>query len=277
MKRLVSLLFFLSLSLAASAKSSIIWQIKSIPMQTTKGQIFLEALLVTPGDQQQHPVVLINHGSPRDAKERSLMSALAYLPIAKQFALRGYAVAVVLRRGYGRSGGGWVEAYDRCSHPDYLRAAHAAAEDLRAVIQYLGQLPAFDCTNIVAVGYSAGGFATLALTAFKPPKGLKAAVVFAPGRGSYAPEKICEPQRLIAAFAQLGKTSRIPMLWIYAKNDHFFNPKLAKSLFAAFTANGGKAQFLSAKAFAKEGHFLFSTAGISRWTVIVDNYLASIK
>jgi len=268
---------FFSLTLTSYAKSSLVWQIKRIPMQTHQGQITLEALLVTPQDQQKHPIALINHGSPRNAKERLTMDALYYLPIAKKFAQRGYAVAFVLRRGYGSSGGGWAEGYGKCNYPNYLQAAHASAEDLHAVIRYLKQLPSFDTNNILAVGYSAGGFATLALSAFNPPQGLKAAIVFAPGRGSYASEKICKKNKLITAFSKLGKTSRVPMLWVYAENDHFFTPKLAHELFAGFIRSGGRAIFLSAPAFGKEGHFLFSNAGIAKWVPIVDKFLGTVQ
>lgn len=275
MKKLLWLSFFLCLPILSHATSSLIWEVKQIPMQTKSGPITLEALLVTPKDQQQHPTVLINHGSPRDAKGRSQMSAKYYLPIAEEFAKRGYAVAVVLRRGYGSSGGGWAEGYGGCAHPDYLQAAQASAQDLHAIIDYLSQNSSFNVNNILAVGHSAGGFATLALSAFNPPKGLKAAIVFAPGRGSYGPNKVCVASQLIAAFSQLGKTSRIPILWVSAENDHYFNPELAQQLFSAFTDSGGNARFLLAPAFGQEGHYLFTNAGIPQWLPFVDTFIAS--
>ena len=78
-----------------------------------------------------------------------------------------------------------------------------------------------------------------------------------------------------ATFGLLGKTSRIPMLWIYAKNDHFFNPNAAKKFYNAFKANGGNATFIQAPPFDTDGHTLFSTAGIPVWTPMVDNFLKS--
>jgi len=39
---------------------------------------------------------------------------------------------------------------------------------------------------------------------------------------------------LVAAFQQLGTKSRVPNLWIYARNDSFFTPTLVEKIPAAF-------------------------------------------
>jgi hypothetical protein len=63
------------------------------------------------------------------------------------------------------------------------------------------------------------------------------------------------------------------MLWVYAKNDHFFGSALAQKLLTAFNGAGGQAEFVHAAAFGEEGHFLFSASGRPVWTPIVDAYL----
>ena len=266
-------LFILSVSIPSFASSSLTWKETQIPIDTPQGPVKLEALLVYPNDGAKHPVALISHGSPRSANARPRMSALYYLPIAYEFARRGYAVAVVLRRGYGTSGGGWAEGFGACPHPNYIKAAQAASVDLHGTVNYLSTLKQFDTKKIIAVGFSAGGFATLAFTAFNPPAGLKAAISFAGGRGSLSNDNVCRTDALISAFGTFGKTSRVPTLWVYAQNDHFFNPELAQQFFTAFTKAGGNATFIHANSFGKEGHFLFSQAGIPRWTPLVDNFL----
>jgi dienelactone hydrolase len=253
----------------AVAASTLTYQETRIPLAGTNG---LAALLVWPDDGKPHPLALINHGSPRDAAARKKMSAIAGLPIALEFARRGFAVAYVLRRGYGNSGGNWAEDKGRCNAPDYLHSAAAATADLNAIIKYLGTQPQFNTHQILAVGVSAGGFSTVALTA-NPPPGLIAAISFAGGRGSKANDVICTPERLIEAFRVFGKTSRTPMLWIYAENDHFFNPTIARQFYTAFTQSGGNATLLMAPPYGEEGHFLFSTAGIPIWTPLVDDFL----
>ena len=62
--------------------------------------------------------------------------------------------------------------------------------------------PDIDATRIISVGQSAGGFATVALTA-DPPAGLVAAISFAGGRGSPRDGEVCADERLVAAFARV--------------------------------------------------------------------------
>lgn len=266
-------LFIMTLFFSVLANAqSILTQETTIPMQAA-GSMGLEALLVWPNTPGKHPLALISHGSPRDAKDRADMSAMSFLPIATEFARRGFAVAVVLRRGYGLSGGGWAETYGTCRSTNYMHAALASSADLHAAIDYLATLPQFDTNRMIAVGVSAGGFATVALTADSPPKGLVAAISFAGGRGSNMNDTICQEDALVSAFGELGKTSRVPMLWVYAENDHFFNPAAAKRFLHAFNSNGGNATLIEPPAFSDDGHKLFTAGGVSRWTPLVDQFL----
>jgi dienelactone hydrolase len=231
----------------------------------------LEAMLVRPVEAGRYPLVLLNHGSPRSASDRPAMTPLAFLPQAMAFARRGWAAAVVMRRGFGDSGGGFAERIGPCDDPDYVASGLAAAADLRAAVTRLAKRPDIDASRIMSVGLSAGGFATVALTA-DPPRGLVAAINFAGGRGSPKDGNVCTEARLVGAYAAFGKRSRIPMLWIYADNDRYFGPALAKRFHAAFVAGGGLAQFIAHPAFGDDGHRLFAQ-GIALWTPHVDAFL----
>jgi dienelactone hydrolase len=233
----------------------------------------LEALLVRPQGGGKYPLALINHGSPRDADNRKTMSTRTWLPIANEFARRGFAAVVVMRRGYGTSGGEYAESSGRCDNRDYLRAARVSAGDLKASIESLRQRDDIDVSRTIAVGLSAGGLAAVALTAQAPP-GLMAAINFAGGRGSDRPDEVCQEDRLIAAFHALGKTSRTPMLWVYSANDHYFGPALAEKFRAAFVAAGGQVEFIAYPPFGEDGHRLFSLNGIPQWTPLVDAFFA---
>jgi dienelactone hydrolase len=234
-----------------------------IPFASGSGSY--EALLVRPDEPGQYPLALINHGSPRSAADRPNMSPLSMLPEALEFARRGWAAVVVMRRGYGGSNGSWAESYGACNNPDYLAAAKAAASDLKMANDYLVKQRDIDGSRIISVGVSAGGFATVALTV-DPPPGLVAAISFAGGRGSLEADQDCRADRLVDAYRTMGKTSRVPMLWVYAENDHFFGPQLAQQLRQAFTSGGGNVEFIRAPAFRDEGHFLFSQGGIPVWS-----------
>jgi dienelactone hydrolase len=246
-----------------------------IPMPAA-GSRGLETLLVRPDAPGKYPLVIISHGTPRKPEDRAHMTPWTYYPNAIEFARRGWAVAVVMRRGYGGSGGPYAERSGSCDQPDYLHSAQVSAQDIRSAISALARRPDIDGTHVLAVGQSAGGLATVALTA-DPPPGLIGAISFAGGRGSKSDFVICNEARLIAAFHSFGVKSRTPMLWVYTENDHYFAPPLAAKLHATFTAAGGKAQFIQAPAFGKDGHSLFSLNGIPQWTPYVDNYLGAQK
>jgi hypothetical protein len=125
---------------------------------------------------------------------------------------------------------------------------------------------------MIGIGISTGGMAMLGLAA-DPPPGLKAAISFAGGRGSDAPDHVCNPDVLIKAVGDFGMRSRVPMLWVYAANDHFFGPQLAQQLYQAYSESGGRVRFIATGPFGVDGHELFSQEGAAIWTPIVDEYL----
>jgi dienelactone hydrolase len=235
----------------------------------------LEAIVVRPDDGLAHPLAVLNHGSPRDAANRSTMSPYRLWPQAVAFARRGFVAVVAMRRGYGNSQGEWAEGYGSCSGPDYATAGRAGASDIAAVARYMSGQSYVSKGKWISVGHSAGAFATVALTS-DPPRDLAAAIAFAPGRGSTTPDAVCGEKQLVAAFAQYGKTSRVPLLWVAAENDHFFGPRLVPLLTNAFANAGGNLTFVKTAAFGEDGHQLFTTAsGISIWSPIVDRFLAA--
>ena len=95
-------------------------------------------------------------------------------------------------------------------------AANASAADLRAAVDAMSRRADVTTQGMIALGLSAGGFASIALSA-DPPPGLAAVINFAGGRGSRADDDVCDEAALVRAFAAMGKTSRIPMLWVYAE------------------------------------------------------------
>ena len=233
----------------------------------------LEALLVRPNEPGRYPLALIAHGSPRSAEEHpkddSLGDAAAGDRTRAARLGGGGRDATRLRRFRRRRDGA---ATDPAPIPTTLPQATAGAADLKASIDFLVDRPDIDRSRVISVGVSAGGFATVALTADPPPE-LVAAISFAGGRGSKHDDQVCHEERLIEAFRLFGKRSRIPMLWVYAENDHFFGPALAQQLKDAFTEGGGDVEFIAAPAFGRDGHRLFSMAGIPLWSGFVDAFL----
>ena len=62
----------------------------------------VEVYLTLPG---KHPLVLLTHGTAADPQERMHVTPWAQFPQALWFARRGYVAIVVVRAGYGKSGG----------------------------------------------------------------------------------------------------------------------------------------------------------------------------
>jgi dienelactone hydrolase len=235
----------------------------------------LDALLVYADLPGKHPLVLLTHGSSRIADEQAQVTPWQQLPQALWFARRGFVVLVVVRRGYGTSGGEKdMRRCPRCSQIDPEEAAQNGAQDLRIAIDYARGLPQVDGTHMIAAGVSTGGFATTALTAHAPP-GLIAAINFAGGTGSRGDHDVPIASDVIGAYRGFGKTSRVPMLWIYAENDKYFWPELAQKFDEAFRSKGGNDRFILAPAIGTDGHSLFRH--VDAWSELVDGFLKQLN
>ncbi|MCC6535561.1 MAG: dienelactone hydrolase family protein [Burkholderiales bacterium] len=272
-----ALLGLVSLPLAAASpvpKSAILHEPLRLAVVLGDGAAFeLEALRVKPEVAGRLPLAILTHGSPREAQARRRMSAGHMSFQAEELARRGYVAVVVMRRGYGTSEGAWAESSGRCESPDHERAARESARDLRAALLALVRMPDVDPERVIVIGQSAGGIGTVALAA-DPPAGLKAVINFAGGRGSRGPNDVCREDRLVEAYRTLGKTARVPSLWIYTENDSYFGPDLAKRMFTAYTSQGGTGEFRLLPAFAEDGHALFARrGGVPQWRPLLDSFL----
>ena len=98
-----------------------------------------------------------------------------------------------------------------------------------------------------------------------------AAINFAGGTGSRADHDVPNAGELIGAYRNFGKTSRVPMLWIYAENDKYFWPELAHKFDQAFRSKGGLDQFVLATAIGTDGHSLFRH--VDAWSATVYGFL----
>jgi dienelactone hydrolase len=245
-----------------------------IPTSQGSRTFELEGLVVRPDDGQQHPLALLNHGSPRDPGRRPKMSPYGMWTQAVAFARRGWVAVAFMRRGYGHSQGQWSHASGPCADRDYAALGLDEADDIAAVAKFMFGQNYVSKGKWISVGGSAGGFATLALASNEPPE-LAAAITFAPGRGSSAPDRVCGEDNLVAAFAQYGRTARVPVLWVSSENDHFFGPNLTARFADAFSNAGGHIDFVGVPPFGDDGHLLFGTRGAAIWSPITDKFLAA--
>lgn len=235
----------------------------------------LEALVIRPDGPGPFPLVLITHGMPRSAADIPLQRPEIYSSPAIVFAQRGYAAVIVMRSGYGRSDGPFAETLGPCGARTYKQAGKAAAAEVLAALAVLRKEPWVDPARVVLVGHSMGGFAVLAASAANPP-GVLGFISFAGAVGSPRPDFVCQTDRLIAADRTFGQDARVPGLWIFAENDHFFGPDLARAMFDAYAANGAPASLFQAPPFGRDGHSLIWSPDGKAWWPRVAAFLNSL-
>jgi dienelactone hydrolase len=232
----------------------------------------IDVHLYLPEGAGPFPLILMSHGSSQDPRVRALAGPDMMRPQASAFAARGYAVAVPIRRGYGPAAAtAWAEDYETCGVADYARAGRATAEDILASLRALTAEPGVDSGRVTLMGFSAGGWGSLAAAAKGAP-GLRAVINFAGGRGSKGgPNVICGGDEALIAAARGFAAPGVPQLWIYAENDRFFGASLARRMLAAMTEAGGAAELVVTPPVGEDGHgyFFVSTA----WREMVDKFL----
>ena len=244
------------------------------PGANPPGLDVLEVYFNVPG---KHPLAVLTHGTSDDPLVRAHVTPWSQQSQAQWFARRGYFVLVVVRQGYGRSGGKQDSSHGGCGGSrggSFQEAGEASAADLAAVMRYAATLPEVDANTIVSVGVSTGGFAQVALSA-DPPPGVKAAISFAGGRGGDGHEHNCDLGAVVGAFGAFGKSAHkhgdLPMLWIYSQNDHWFTPAMAEKFSEAYTKNGATNQFVMAPPDGDDDHHLYGH--VAAWSDTVEAFL----
>jgi dienelactone hydrolase len=230
-----------------------------VPVVNGTEQAYIDVTVFRPAGPGPFPIVVLSHGSPRNAEERRLEGRQRLAAQSEQFVHMGFAVLVPTRRGYGNSEGGWAEAYGSCSNPDYYKAGLESARDMKAAVDAVRSAPWADTQRVVLVGQSAGGFGSVAASTLAM-NGLLGVVNFAGGRGSLGPDQVCGESRLVEAMSRYGAAAHVPELWIYSANDQFFPPSLARRMYQAFVSAGGAAEFVQAPAYGIDGHGYFARA-----------------
>jgi dienelactone hydrolase len=243
------------------------------------------AYLVRPVGDGPFPLVIMNHGVSLNQADRGFYPLVEFRDAAKWFARRGYLVVAPVGTGYGAAAidmpehglyGPFFSKVGKCSNPHFRTPGLAVAQVDLWIIDYMTAEKRIVPKDVIVVGQSAGGWAAIALSSLNPPQ-VKAIIIFAAGRGGRVngqPNNNCAPDRLVEATGEFGRTSRVPMLWIYIENDTFFGPALSKRMHEAFTTAGGKAEYHLVRPFGDDGHFFIdSPDAIPIWSPLVTKFL----
>jgi len=243
------------------------------------------AYLVRPVGDGPFPLMIMNHGVSLKPTERVFFPLVEFRDAAKWFAKRGYLVVAPVGTGYGAAAldipehglyGPFFSKVGKCSNPNFRAPGLAVAQVNLWIIDYMTAAKRIVPKDVIIVGQSAGGWASISLSSLNPPL-VKAIITFAAGRGGRVggkPNNNCAPDKLVEATREFGRTSRVPMLWIYIENDTYFGPALSKRMHDAFTEAGGKAEYRLVPPFGNEGHFfLGSPDAIPIWSPLVTKFL----
>jgi dienelactone hydrolase len=225
---------------------------------TPSGERPAQAVLFRPPGDGPFRLAVIAHATTQNELRRAQMPQPEYRALAAFLVARGFAVLVPERLGHGATGGPYLEDQHGCDTADYLGAGRATAEQIRLAMEFVRSQPFIRRDGAVIIGHSAGGWGALALSGADAHT-VSAIIAFAPGRGGHADDaknRICAPDRLIAAAATFGHGARVPVTWLVAANDTFFSPEFSRKLADAFRSGGGKAEFHVLPAFGNEGHWL---------------------
>jgi dienelactone hydrolase len=243
---------------------------------TIRGKfVRLEALTVRRAETTGRlPIALIAHAKPTTQAQMGDHHVQNYVNQARDLARRGWLAVIVMRRGFGASDGPQPVPVS-CASTSLLERFDADADDLAATLSAIAQRSYADPTRIIAIGVSGGGAAVTALSARNPP-GLAAVINVS---GGLRFESCSREDVLASAFRTYGARSRVPSLWVYARNDSFFGPLLVERMRAAFLEGGGDAKLVMLEPQGTDGHQIFVTgAGRMKWLQEeMDSFLRFLK
>jgi dienelactone hydrolase len=235
-----------------------------------KRSVRLEALIIKRSDvTEKLPVALITHGKSSHLSDMLGSKAADYAGPARDLARRGWLAVVVMRRGFGQSDGPMAASVS-CATSSFADRFAADADDLQGALAAVSNRPDADPGRAIAIGVSAGGAAVVALGARNPPN-LRGVISISGGlRMPDCPKE----DVLVNAYKEFGSVSRVPNLWIYAKNDSFFDPELVGRIQSAFLDGGGDVRLVMYEKFGNDGHSLFTAAaGKLQWLMEMDAFL----
>ena len=273
---------FLPLAWAQSPALDLREQVFDIPLSVTG----LDGITISgtfklstfrPAGDGPFPVIVLNHGRSDGKEDRRLPARARFEISARYFVRRGFVVASPTRLGYGET----VEIGDPeasgpgCAGRDYRPQFEIGADHVIASLDRLKQEDWANTQRVVVMGISVGGLVSIGAVARRHP-GIVAGINVAGGSGGNPvdhPGQPCSADRMAIIMAGLAHPANPPMLWMYAENDLFFGPLVARAWHSIYQVNGGRADFESLPPLFKDGHE-FMGRGYDYWQPITDRWLA---
>ncbi len=260
---------------AVAAAAGVVETRTTIPARFGSAELALEAIVVRPEIGERFPLALVVHGAaPHKEAEFSLENNRQW---AIDLAERGFLAVAFARRGHGRSEGEAFRSVGNCARPAVGGYFGHHAEDVAAVLEVLRRRPDVDPGRTLLLGKSVGGMLALDLAGRAVPP--VTAVINVSGGVRIGDPKVpsCAEidAKLVDEVARFGAAAaKVPTLWIYAENDAWFPPAIARRMFDAYTGAGGRGVLHVFGPSGTDGHGLFqSFEGKRRLWPVIDAFL----
>ena len=251
-------------------------QLVHFNVPATLGTHRLEMTLMFPKGTGPFPVAVFNHGDlDMDTPQRRRQHRFVDRVVAREFLQLGWAVAFPSRRGIGLSEGNYPLQNFHISDGDATYKARVHAQDILPALDYLKTHADLDASRILVTGQSAGGYSTMHIASMNLP-GVVGAINFSGGRTDKAGtgEAGFLNKTMVRGFAEFGKSSRLPMLWVFAENDSRYTANTIRASHQAFIEAGGKATLSLSPPIQGDGHYIHQRPEL--WRQALRNYLAEI-
>jgi dienelactone hydrolase len=265
---LASFAILLSHCYASVASTELTEELQYFRLKIEGRTVRLHGMTVKRSDSHDKlPIALITHGKAPNLASMLDLHPAQFVGVARDLARRGWLAVIVLRRGFGQSDGPIARSMT-CATASFSDRFSADADDLQATLDLVGQRPDADETRAIAIGVSAGGPAVLALATHNPNNLLGVINI----SGGLRFETCSKEDALVTAFREFGARTRVPSLWLYAKNDTLFSASLVDKMHDAFLDGGGDVKLVMYDGVGTEGHQLFSRGRIL-WLMELDAFL----
>lgn len=251
---------------AAAKKPAPLWEPLSVTLHVpgTQERVLLKGSLYRQKSQKPAPTVIFNHGSTDNVARKTVIRPEV---MARYLLGQGWTVAAPMRRGRGQSEGPMMEPSDRSISSE--RQLKAALQDLDATVGALRRRPDIDAKRILVMGQSRGGFLSVMYAADKPER-VAGVVNFAGGWWAQNLDKGFHAKNFEAA----GKAARVPMLWLYGANDHYYDVQHIRKNHQVFAEAGGKADLAVIERVPGGGHGLIGQPAL--WEAPLGAYLKTL-
>ena len=224
-------------------------ELQMIPVEIDGETFRLATYFFRPDGKPPFPTVIFHHGSTgRGKNPKTFIRKSPYLSLSEYFLARGWAVALLSRRGRGGSDGLYDEGFKNnraegysCTPSITLRGFERALADVEAVTAKIRALPFVDPSRLLVGGQSRGGILA-AVHAANRPSWYQGVVSFVAGwLGEYrqCPDAADVNQGLFARAAPYPHE----ILWLHAPKDRAYSDAHVAANFGAFKDAGGQGTF----------------------------------